>query len=1036
MSNRVTQSKHTHTLKKIKMSNGAAAATAVDLDEDLHSRQLAVYGRDSMRKMATAKVLICGAGALGVEVAKNVVLAGVHSVTLRDLQQVALSDLAGQFYLTETDLGANRAEASVQRLQELNPAVQVTASSSPLDGNFLQEFSAVVVTCLGLEEAKKVNELCHSMEPSIPFMRAELCGLFASVFNDFGKNFRVVDVDGEQPFTGIVAAVTPGNPTLVSCVEDERLHFQNRMLVEFSEVGGMEELNQQGPFRVLDCQKTSFKLDVDSTGFGQYVKGGVVTQKKEGKDLQFKTLEEALVQPGEFLLSDFSKLERSPLLHLAFQALDVFRVENGRFPVPGSEQDAEKVVEITKELNGMSMDPIELDEGLLKQFASGSSAELSPMAAMFGGIVGQEVVKAASGKFHPLFQWFYFDCAEALPSNPLSAEEVKPLESRFDSQIAVFGKTMQEKLGNLNVFLVGAGALGCEFLKNFAMMGVGCGESGLCTVTDDDQIEKSNLSRQFLFRDKDIGNMKSSVAAEAAIALNSAFHLKALQERVGPKSEDIFCDSFWQGLDVVVNALDNVQARLYVDSKCVYYCKPLLESGTLGPKCNTQMVIPHMTENYGASRDPPEVEAPMCTLHSFPHNIDHCLAWARSEFVGILEADPSEANLYLADPMAYKSSIVGSPDPQQRMKVEKVVRVFTDDMCTTFDDCINCAREKFETYFHDKIAQLIYTFPEDSMTRSNMPFWSPPKRFPQVLTLDPSDEGQASLVQSLSVLYAELYGVNTPEWASDMFKVAQVCAGIQRRSFVPQDGVHIETDPSKTAAAPVLFTDEESVINDLFVRLEASVVNLPEGFKLNPIKFEKDDDSNHHMDVITGFSNMRARNYRIEEVDKLKAKFIAGKIIPAIATTTAMATGLVCLELYKLIQQKEVEAYRNTFANLALPLFAMAEPIPSKATTFGDMSWSLWDRWVLEGDLTVNDVLNHFRKKDLEVYSISFGRSLLYNNIIAKHKERINQPMSELVKTVGKWDIPDSVDHFDVVIACEDQEGKDLDIPLISIKFR
>ena len=65
---------------------------------------------------------------------------------------------------------------------------------------------------------------------------------------------------------------------------------------------------------------------------------------------------------------------------------------------------------------------------------------------------------------------------------------------------------------------------------------------------------------------------------------------------------------------------------------------------------------------------------------------------------------------------------------------------------------------------------------------------------------------------------------------------------------------------------------------------------LPPGFKLSPIAFEKDDDTNYHMDLIAGLANMRARNY-IPEVDKLKAKLIAGKIIPAIATATAMATG-------------------------------------------------------------------------------------------------------------------------------------------------
>jgi hypothetical protein len=77
--------------------------------------------------------------------------------------------------------------------------------------------------------------------------------------------------------------------------------------------------------------------------------------------------------------------------------------------------------------------------------------------------------------------------------------------SRYDGQIAVFGKTVQQQLEALKTFLVGAGALGCEFFKNFAMMGVATADGGLVTVTDDDIIEKSNLSRQFLFRDWDIG---------------------------------------------------------------------------------------------------------------------------------------------------------------------------------------------------------------------------------------------------------------------------------------------------------------------------------------------------------------------------------------------------------------------------------------------------------------------------------------------------------------------------------------------------
>eukprot|EP00798_Chlamydomonas_sp_ICE-L_P022622 gene22622-29765_t len=121
------------------------------------------------------------------------------------------------------------------------------------------------------------------------------------------------------------------------------------------------------------------------------------------------------------------------------------------------------------------------------------------------------------------------------------------------------------------------------------MMGLGTEDGGMVTVTDDDVIEKSNLSRQFLFRDWNIGQAKSTCAAVAALKLNPASKINALQNRVSPETETVFNDTFWEKLDLVVNALDNVNGRLYVDSRCVYFNKPLLESGTLGPKCNTQV---------------------------------------------------------------------------------------------------------------------------------------------------------------------------------------------------------------------------------------------------------------------------------------------------------------------------------------------------------------------------------------------------------------------------------------------------------------
>lgn len=180
----------------------------------------------------------------------------------------------------------------------------------------------------------------------------------------------------------------------------------------------------------------------------------------------------------------------------------------------------------------------------------------------------------------------------------------------------------------MKLFLVGAGAIGCEMLKNWAMMGVGTADGVNLAVTDLDSIEKSNLNRQFLFRPPDVGKLKSETAVKAIQVMNPDLvgKFKVFKDPVGPDTEAVFGHDFFERLDAVVNALDNVEARTYVDRRCVFFRKPLLESGTLGTKGNTQVIYPFLTESYSSSRDPPEKSFPMCTIKSFPNQIEHTIA--------------------------------------------------------------------------------------------------------------------------------------------------------------------------------------------------------------------------------------------------------------------------------------------------------------------------------------------------------------------------------------------------------------------------
>jgi ubiquitin-activating enzyme E1 len=84
----------------------------------------------------------------------------------------------------------------------------------------------------------------------------------------------------------------------------------------------------------------------------------------------------------------------------------------------------------------------------------------------------------------------------------------------------------------------------------------------------------------------------------------------------------------------------------------------------------------------------------------------------------------------------------------------------------------------------------------------------------------------------------------------------------------------------------------------------------------------------------------------------------------------------------------------------------------------------------------VQSVLDWFQEKELEAYSISYGPSLLYNTMFPRHKDRLNTKLSELVQTVAKTELPPNIKHFDIVVACEDEGGEDIDVPLVSIEFR
>jgi ubiquitin-activating enzyme E1 len=1071
------------------------------VDEKLYSRQLYVLGQDGQRNMMSSSCLVVGCSGLGVEVCKNIILAGISKLVLIDPLHPTPFDYGGNFYLpldSVSNASQGRAALCRDALAQLNPYVHVSVdanvtdlSTAPLCAAVLQHRPTICVITVPLAEEAivDINEVCRSQ--GICFVYALTMSVFGHIFVDFGSHFVITDADGEPPASSQIECVIVSDTVVIKVLEDHGRHgLETGDVVTFSRLLGIPtsiidptqeyKVKVTGPFTFeIPMNQSALAAIGDTTEAGavQVNQQGYITQVKQPVSIAHSSYKTAISKPdSDFMISDYAKMDHPMILHLGFRALLQYIAEqNGNYPIPGYTETIAKVIQMAQQLDSTGNILHLTDSGednpeqkakvmkILSHLISGSCAILSPMCAAIGGIVGQEVLKACSKKFTPISGFLFFDAIEALPDAVVSPELLelpkhmqKDRCMRYASQVAVFGYDIQEKINDLKYFLIGAGAIGCEMLKNWALMGVGCSENGHVHVTDMDRIEKSNLSRQFLFRNTDINEFKSSTAANAVKAMNSDMNISAYQEKVASDTEHIFGDNFYDQLSGVCTALDNVEARLYVDQRCLFYRLPMLESGTLGTKGNTQIVVPHVTENYGATRDPPEKSIPVCTLKNFPNQIQHTLQWARDWFEGEFKQCAEEVNSYLSatDCAQYLESL----QPNTRLETLKTIqRTLKDERPTNFDDCITWARLTFEKLFHNQIRQLLFNFPEDQVTSTGTKFWSGSKRCPKALIFDidaiDDDAGMRNhfdFVVAAANLRAEMFGI-TENRTTDENYFRTHLTDVIVPDFVPSDNVKIASSEEEAKQENEATNNDPMDTGDFEV--DEILKNLPQpgGLgtvqPLNPIEFDKDIDE--HMLFVTACSNLRAMNYSIPTEDTHRSRAIAGRIIPAIATTTALVTGLICLDLYKIVgaarKPLAIDAYKNAFVNLATPFMTLSEPMPPAKTKVvlkgKEWEWTSWDSLDMNlGDITLGEFMEHFEKEyNLEISMLSYGVSILYSFFAnaKKVEERKVMKMTEVITSITKKEFPPNQLFIILeVIATDKDTDEEVELPYIKFRFQ
>lgn len=952
-----------------------------DIDTDLYSRQLYVLGEDAMRKMKESNILISGMSGLGVEIAKNTVLSGVKSITIHDNKNVKLEDIGTNYYLDDKSIGFNRAESCVKKLSELNSYVIVNSNNEEITSDYLKNFHIAVFANKTHDELIKLNNMCRESETK--FIIADSVSVFGRVFNDFGDNFVVLDTDGEDCKNGIIESVHFDNKKMyVRTVEKHPHELSSGQFVKLK-FEGLEMENYDTIYQIEYVDMNTFSVEFDEEVKGNFI-SGVFEQHKPSKKLEFDSYEKSFKNP-KFMQDDIIHPERNDVLHNCFYLKDSDSFENDF-------------------RQSYKNDLSKSDSKMVNIFEKTRYGECVFTNSVIGGFTAQQIMIACSGKFTPIHQYMYFESVDSIPEN-IKYESL--IDNRYKNMFTIFGTEFMEKLNNMNTFVVGAGAIGCELLKNFSMAGVST-KKGKTYVTDMDTIERSNLNRQFLFNSDDINKYKSECASNAVSKMNPDMNIEYHKNMVCEKTEDIYNTEFYSGVDVVINALDNLEARRYMDNKCVHYSIPLLESGTLGTKGNTQVIVPNITESYSDTYDPPDKSIPACTIKNFPYKIEHTVHWAKEKF-----------EQFTGPPMNVKR-FIDNPEIINDMNIDNIKTLIEDsenvlnkNLCKSYKDCVKKAVFSWTDNYRNQILDILNYFPEDYVTDSGAKFWSGTKKCPTPVKFDVSNDLHMQYVYTMSMLFADVYNVKSNyDWDTFTF-ICKECL---------KDVPEYKKSNKKVAATDEEAEEEEKDKWDNY-SMEELKNKLPEPdeykwLKLTPLKFEKDDDTNYHIDYITACSNMRAINYEIEPADRLTTKKIAGNIIPAIATTTSIVAGLVCLELCKIVNNvSDIEKYRNYFLNLAIPFSAYSEPGAIDRFEFNGKKYTKWNNVInLNGYMTLSEMINIVKNKlkgknEIEISGIFYGTYALYFefNKNKKHiKERMTQSIVDVLNSILNKSFNDS----------------------------
>ncbi|KZO94585.1 hypothetical protein CALVIDRAFT_539034 [Calocera viscosa TUFC12733] len=448
---------------------------------------------------------------------------------------------------------------------------------------------------------------------------------------------------------------------------------------------------------------------------------------------------------------------------------------------------------------------------------------------------------------------------------------------------AILGDELCSQLANTRVLLVGAGGIGCELLKTLLLTGF-----GHITLLDLDTIDLSNLNRQFLFRKKDVKQSKALVAAEAAGPFNPACKIEPIHADIFEPRFDL---AWFSGFDIVLNALDNLGARLHVNKMCISANIPLVESGTAGYMGQVQPIVKDRSECFACMPKETPKTFPVCTIRSTPSTPIHCIVWAKSYLFGKLFGESED------DEAEFAEALKNGENPNEIAELRVEAAAFTK-----IRSSLNSPKAPalvFDKIYNADIKRLLGM--EDMWKSRTQPV---PLEYTAIRsgTFVIPERKKPGTQKAMNVV---VNGHSNGKKAVNGSGTADSAGGLKdRKALSLEDNVELFASSVQRLAKRQAATSQ-------------------------PLSFDKDDDD--ALDFVTATANLRAICYGIQTKTRWEVKEMAGNIIPAIATTNAMISGLIVLQALHLLKKsydRMRSVYVRTKPTAPLGVSTMAPPNP------------------------------------------------------------------------------------------------------------